>query len=137
MSYTSEKIFAEERVNNILDYLFTKLVEKFPATIPDPDNDYVYKGLLLTGKASAIMQGATNVEIKNITLQVDDELIYNFLYDIIPKLFNCKVIIFKERILFYPFDLFFEIWLTPGDLKPILNTTVYVQDTIFIPTETL
>lgn len=138
-AYTTNTIFENSQVNALCDLLFKKLIEQFPPELPeDPDNFFVYKGIVLSGAAAAIMQGATEVGINNITFETDQEDILKWLQTNIGKIFNCRVINFKNRILFYPFDkYYFEIWWCPGGCKEILSSGIYIQDDSFINPETL
>jgi hypothetical protein len=137
-SYTDNSIFENAQVNAICDYIFTSLVEAFPPETGDPINNFVYHGVILSGRAAAILQGATIVDIKNLIFQVSDPDIISYLRNNLSKLFNCKQIDFKERILFYPLDYHFEIWITEGaDMYPTEESRIQVQTSSNIPTETL
>lgn len=138
-AYTTNTIFENPQVNALCDLLFKKLIEQFPPVLPDdPDNFFVYKGIVLSGKGAAIMQGATEVGINNITFETDQEDILKWLQTNVGKIFNCRVINFKNRILFYPFDkYYFEIWWRSDGCKELLSSGIYIQDDSFINPETL
>lgn len=137
-SYTDNSIFASVQLNAICDYIFTNLVDAFPPESGDPTNNFVYHGVILSGRAAAILQGATTVDINNVIFQVSDPDIISYLRNNLSKLFNCKQIDFKERILFYPLDNHFEIWITEsGDMHPTEESRIQVQTSSNIPTETL
>ena len=136
-AYKDNSIFANTLQNAMCDLLFTKLVAKFPPAVDDVDNDFIYKGILLTGKAANVLHEEAEQPINNIIFQTNKEDVYKFLLANIKTIFNCKIVKFQERILFYPRDFYFEVWYTPGTLKPILRENIYVQEFGFIPEETL
>lgn len=139
-AYTENNIFENPQVNDLCDYLFTKLTEAFPAEVGDPDNFYIYKGIVLSGVASNVLQGATAEDLKNIVFEIDQENVYRWLANNVSKIFNCKVLKFKERLLFYPFDkYYFEIWwvVDSGGCKAISNSGIFVQENSFINPQTL
>ena len=136
-AYTDNRIFASKQLNAMCDLMFTSLVETFPPGVQDIDNDFIYKGIILSGKSAAIIHNEAVASINNIIFQTDKTEIYEYLLARIKTVFNCKIVKFQERILFYPRDFFFEVWLTPGNLKPILLENIYVQEFVFIPSETL
>lgn len=136
--YTKNKIFANPRANALCDLLFTKLLAQFPAQRADPENEFLYYGILLSGVAASILQGETSKDIKNITFEVDKNEIMTWLQANVGTIFNCSVINFKERILFYPFnEFYFEIWLAKKDLKQFSTNGIYVQGLSDINPETL
>lgn len=138
-AYTDNSIFENPQVNALCDLLFFKMTEQFPAVLPgDPDNFYIYKGIVLSGKGAAIIQGTTAVDLQNIVFEIDQANVFAWLQNNVAKIFNCKVINFKNRILFYPFDkYYFEIWWLPGGCKEISAAGIFVQDTVFINPETI
>jgi hypothetical protein len=136
MSYTSDTIINDKRANQIIDLIFEKLVEKFPPTGGDPDNFFVKKGFVLSGKASKMLQESTTGEIKNIIFETDKPAIYDFLTKKIDSFFKMNTILFQERILIYPFNIYIEIWKC-DEVKAIAYNSIFVQDVTFIPTEAL
>ena len=136
-SYTTNDIFANKQVNALCDLLFTKLVAQFPPAVGDPNNFYIYKGIILSGNGAKIMNGATATNLKNIVFECDELSVFQFLTANIHKIFSGKTIKFKNRILAYPFDHHFEIWYKSDGNKETLNSGIYVQQTAFINPETL
>lgn len=137
MSYQSEPIFSDNRINALCDFILETLKNQFPVTDPKVDPDYVIKTFILSGKAAKNLQADGTDEVKNITFETSDVAIYNWCGANLSKLlFNCKILVFKERILLYPNDFFLEIWLT-NKLDTIYNNTIYVQNISSIPSETL
>jgi len=136
MSYTSDTIINDKRANQIIDLIFEKLVEKFPPTKGDPDNFFVKKGFVLSGKASKMLQESLTGEIKNIIFETDKVEIYDYLIKNIDSFFKMNTILFQERILIYPFNIYIEIWKC-DEVKAIAYNSIYVQDVTFIPTEAL
>lgn len=136
-SYTDNAIFENHQVNAICDLLFTKLVEQFPPDVSDPDNDYVYKGIILSGNGAKILNGGTATPLQNIVFECDEPVIFEGLPKYITNILKCKMIVLKNRILFYPFDFYFEIWFAPSGNKESLVNDIYVQQTAFINPETL
>jgi len=136
-SYQTNLIFEDAKANEICDILFSKLVEKFPPSIADPDNDYVYKGFILSGKCAAIMQGTTPVPVSNVVFQTYQSEIYQYLQTALSDIFKCQVIAFKERILFYHLDIFFEVWWSDDPLNEIENSNIFIQNITSIPAQTL
>lgn len=137
-SYTDNSIFESAQLNAICDFIFTNLVEAFPPESGDPTNNFIYNGIILSGRAAAILQGATSADINNVIFQVSDLEIISYLRINLSNLFNCKQIDFKERILFYPLDYHFEIWITESaDMHPTEESRIQVQTSSNIPTETL
>lgn len=136
-AYKDNEIFANTQQNVMCDLLFAKLVAQFPPAEDDTENIYVFEGVLLTGKASAILQEGADAPISNIVFQTNKEDIYKYLLDNIKTIFNCKIVKFQERILFYPRDFYFEIWYTPVLLKPTEKNGIQAQYIAFIPEETL
>jgi hypothetical protein len=55
-SYTEETIFRDRRINGIIDMMFAKLVEHFPPEGTDTENDFVFKQIILSGKAAEVIQ---------------------------------------------------------------------------------
>ena len=136
--YTNNAIFANTRANALCDLLFTKLLTQFPAQPADPENEFLYYGILLSGVASSILQGEPSKDVKNITFEVDKFEIMSWLQANVATLFNCGVINYKERILFYPFnEFYFEIWFAKQDLKQFSTNGIYVQGLSDINPETL
>lgn len=137
-AYTTNTVFTDARFNATADFLFSKIAEAFPPDDLDPDNDYVFKGVILSGKAASILRGDTG-EIRNVTLQTDKQDIYDWLVQNLGNnLFNCPQISFKNRILFYPQpDLYFEIWLSDTPLDGVLASGIYIQTLENIPPQTL
>ena len=137
-SYTDNSIFTNPRANALCDLLFTKLLDQFPATIPDPTNDYVFKGIVLSGVGADVLQGATIKELNNITFETDKTDVFIWLQANLGKIYNCKVINYKERTLFYPFDdFYFEIWFLDTALNPLSEYGIFVQKNTDINPETL
>lgn len=136
-SYKDNSIFENEQINAICDILFEKLVIQFPPDISDVDNDYVYKGIILSGRGAAILQGATATDLKNIIFQTYQTEIYTYLKTALAEIFKCPVIVFNERILFYPFGHYFEIWWSSDPLEEKLHSGIYIQQTASIPNITL
>lgn len=136
-SYTDNTIFENQQVNALCDLLFTKLVAQFPPAAGDPNNFYIYKGIILSGNGAKIMNGATPSNLKNIVFECDQLDVFEFLMAKIQKILPGKTIKFKNRILAYPFDHHFEIWYNPTLNKETLNSGIYVQLTAFINPETL
>ncbi len=137
-SYTDNAIFANPRANALCDLLFTKLVVQFPPDIADPDNYYIYKGILLSGVASSLLQFEPKKDIKNITFEVNKNDIIAWLKANVGTIFKCSVINFKERILFYPFnEFYFEIWFTKENLEENYENGIYIQSLSNINPETL
>ena len=136
-SYTDHTIFDNPQVNSICDYIFAKLVAQFPPDVSDLENDFIYKGFILSGRGAAIMQGASGILLENIIFQTYQEEIYRYLKTNLADIFKCPVIIFKERILCYPLGFYFEIWWSDDPLNETLNSGIYIQQTASIPSETL
>ena len=137
-SYTDDNVFTEPRLNAFCDFLFENILEAFPPEPLDPDNDFVLQSTVLSGRAAAILQGEEG-EISNVTFVCGRVDIYNWLAENVgKKLFNCKQITFKDRILFYPHeDLFFEIWFTPDEPVFVEFGKITIQKITDIPTLTL
>lgn len=136
-SYQTREIFEDTKANQICDMLFTKLVEQFPPNISDVDNDTIYKGIILSGRAAAIYQGEPNIDLVNIVFQTYQEEVYQYLQKALGNIFNCQVMCFKERILWYPYGYYFEIWWSEAPLQEQLVNGIYMQNLLSIPTETL
>ena len=132
-SYTDNQIFTNNQINALCDLLFSKLVDAFPPVGLDVDNDYVYQGIILSGKAAEITQNPKVEAANNIIFQTDNAALYKFVQDNFKTIFNCSGIVFQERTLFYPFDYYFEVWYDPTALHPVVSNNVYMQDIDFIP----
>lgn len=131
-SYTEENIFRDKRINGIIDLMFTKLVEQFPATEEDTDNDFVFKGIILSGKASKILQEAGREEVESIIFETDKPEILTYLKLNYKKIFGCKGISFKERLLIYPQEIYLEIW--PSETLVLMPANrIWIQNIANIP----
>lgn len=137
MSYVTDTIFEDTRLNALIDKIYDEMYARFPATESE-DVRYIEKTFLLSGRAADILQGATVQPIKNIVFQTKNEILYNFCKNELPKIFQCKAVFFKERILVYPLDYFFEVWLNaPEDsLTLVVQGTNFILDESLIPEET-
>jgi|GEM_PF-7098570 hypothetical protein len=137
-NYTSENIFSDQRQNEVCDRMFESLQVAFPEGEQDSGNLFVFHSCILSGKAAAIMRGDMG-EIRNVTFQVDNIDIYNWLaQNLGTEVFKCNSIGFKNRILLYPLpDLFFEIWFNNKPNSPNYNGSIYFQSIEEIPTQTL
>ncbi|MFY0481478.1 hypothetical protein ACI6PS_02635 [Flavobacterium sp. PLA-1-15] len=135
--YQVNNIFAEPRLNAISDFIIEKLMEKFPKSEDEEFNENILEGFILSGKASAILQGDLG-SINNVVFVTNKTQIYNWLIENIGKVLRCKQISFKKRILFYPHpDLYFEVWLMETDLEIIPINEINIQILSQIPIETL
>lgn len=137
MSYVTDTIFEDTRLNALIDKIYNEMYAQFPPSESD-DVRYIEKTFLLSGRAADILQGATAQPIKNIVFQTKNETFYNFCKIELPKIFQCKAVFFKERILIYPLDYFFEIWLTAPEvvLTLVIQGTNFILDESLIPDET-
>lgn len=138
MSYTSETIFQDSRINAIADRIYELLYEALPPSEAQPE-DYIYIAFVLSGKAANILQGATASPINNVTFQTSNAVLFKWCSDnLAQKLNNSRCIRYNNRILVYPFDFYFEILFSEVALLPIEhNTNIYIQDESAIPAETL
>lgn len=137
MTYSEATIFSDQKINDLCDFIFAKLVERFPPAPEDEHNDYVYKHFVLSGKAANILQGVSGTTINNITFETDDQNIYYFCQNDLPKLlFKAQAILYKERTLLYPLNYFFEIWKT-DTIDAIEIDGIQLQNKNIIPAETL
>lgn len=135
--YQTNEIFQDKKANQVCDMLFDKLVERFPADVSDPDNDFIFKGFILSGRGAAILQGTTATDLNNIVFQTYQEEVYKYLQTALGDIFKCQAIAFKERILFYYLGFYFEIWWSADPLNEVLVDDIYVQLTASIPAATL
>jgi hypothetical protein len=136
-SYTDNSIFENKQINALCDLLFTTLVQQFPPAVDDPNNYYIYKGVVLSGTAAKILNGDTPEDLKNIVFECDQLDVFEFLQAAIQKNLTGKIIKFKNRIFIYPFDYYFEIWYKSDGNKEIENSGIYIQETAFINPETI
>ena len=137
-SYTDNEIFANPQINAIIDLLFQKLEIQFPAGDSDRNNNFLFQGLILSGKAANILQGATDEPVNNIVFETFNIDIYDYFIRFIDEDFpNSNSIKFKDRILFYPYGHFFEIWFAKTTLSPVSTNGIYIQSKNNIPEETL
>lgn len=127
-AYFDNQIFTDNRINQICDLIFQKLVQRFPPVAPDLKNDFVYEHFILSGQAAETLQEPKITPIKNIIFQTDNLEIYNFLVQNYKTILNAAGIVFKERILLYPLEFFFEIWYTPNDLDVLQSNGIIVQN---------
>lgn len=135
MSYQTEEIFADARLNAIADHIIARATTSMAVLNPGLD---VPSSIVLSGRAAAIMQGAAAAEINNVVFQVQSELLFSWLVKNLPREFGCKSIGFKERLLAYPLDYFVEVWYSPGEaVKPVAVHGITMQQIEFIPEETL
>jgi hypothetical protein len=136
--YTTDEVFDSPRANAICDFLFQNLESAFPAESGDPDNEWLFKSCILSGRAAAILRGAEG-PINNIVFEIDRDVIYNWLVaNLGQKIFNCPQISFKNRILLYPFpDLYFEFWYSEDLMDPVNDGSIFFQQLDNIPTQTL
>jgi hypothetical protein len=135
-SYTEETIFRDRRINGIIDMMFAKLVEHFPPEGTDTENDFVFKQIILSGKAAEVIQNPKSQPAKAIIFETSNDDIYEYLFLNLKKIYNCKVIAFKERILFYPQDFYFEIWKAET-LNQVEENGIWLQHINDIPEEML
>jgi hypothetical protein len=139
MSYTSDTIFGDARINAVCDFLVKKLFEQFPPGEGD-DADYIYQRVILSGRAAALLHDDSDGEIRNITFITDVADIYKWCVENISSLFfDCRAIAFTDRILFNPDSYYFELWFSSEELKDSVSVgdNVYIQELISIPEDTL
>lgn len=137
MSYIDQEIFQDNRINSICDLIYQELYAAFPPT-ESQDPNYIYLAFLLSGRAGAILQGATEQPILNVIFETNNTILYDWCKTVLPsKLAQCKYINFKERMLLYPQDLFFEIWFSETLDAQNYSGNIYSQKTSLIPEETL
>jgi hypothetical protein len=135
MSYTSEQIFERADVNSFIDQLYYYLDEYFKA------NAIVFEfptEFALSGRAASDLQsepiagGNQNV----IFVTLSEDVFKAFYLEVQNKLPNQGFIIFKEIILIYYNQIYFEIWLVDS-LTTIEVSTIFVQSVRTIPSQFL
>lgn len=138
MSYTSENIFEDPRINAICDHIYAVMYEALPPT-EEEDLRYIYKTFVLSGRTAAIFQGATAQPVDNIVFETSSEILFAWCKaNLSEKLGNCKRIIFKERMLIYPNDYIVEILFSETALDIVsYETHIFLNNSSSIPTETL
>jgi hypothetical protein len=132
-AYTDNAIFQNNQINAIIDLLFLKITEQFPAVNPDVANDAVFQHIILSGNAALIIQNPKIESLKNIIFQCDNQVIYDWIALNYQNIFNCSGMIFRERIIFYPFGFYFEIWFSSINLNPIVAQNITIQHIDSIP----
>lgn len=132
-SYTDNTIFTNNQINAICDFIFLKLTEEFPPEGADTENDFVFEHFILSGRASKQKQRLSDVPVKNIIFQCDNNTIYEWFALNYQNIFEGKGMIFKERIILYPFGYYFEIWFSNTALNPITSTGINIQNVKDIP----
>lgn len=121
MNYSINKIFADSTVNALLDRLYYDIVTQLPEiTIPDC--------FALTGRAAAILQGATDAPLENIVFITDNKDVFTFVQLKLNNYFRAAgAIVFKERVLFYSEGVYIEIWTTNDTLNIVDSSGIYMQ----------
>lgn len=138
MSYTSENIFSDPRINALCDRIYALMYEALPPTGAEALN-YIYVGFVLSGRAGAILQGATQQPVKNIVFETSNPLLFAWCKsNLAEKFVNCKRIILKERILIYPNDFIVEILFSESVLDAVqIETDIFANTIGKIPNQTL
>ncbi len=141
MSYKSEHIFQDDRINSLIDYMFDKIIEAFPPPLESEEgNDHVLAHVVLSGRCAGIMQGEDPQDTKNIMFETDKPEFYLWCAKNLGRIFDCQLIAYKERLLFYPRGYFFELWYTDEDNLYAIKTEdseIFVQHIDNIPEQTL
>lgn len=135
-AYTDNAIFNNPQLNAICDDFLQKLVDKFASGEPGGEIE-IYSTFILSGRAAAIIQGEVYPGATNITFETSSEIIFQYLQGHIEEFYNCNAIALADRILFYPFGFYFEIWFSPTPMVELEFENIYVQETSKIPLATL
>ena len=124
MYYVTNQIFTDNRLNLIADRLFFYLDKEFTL-------EAILSNFILTGKASAILQGKMAAPSTNFVFTTNDEILYGFLLLNINDFMKAKTVLkFKERILL-DFDFCqLEIWFKSGGYASIDydSTSIYIEE---------
>ena len=138
MSYTSENIFSDTRINALCDRIYAVMYEALPPTEAQPE-DYIYLAFVLSGRSAAILQGETAAPINNIVFETSNETLFAWCsQNLAEKLGNCRRISFKERILLYPNGYYVEVLFSDTALDLVTyETNIYLNNISIIPEETL
>lgn len=135
MNYTSRNAFNLVSANRTIDRIFFYIDEhykKIPLTLDINDK------LVLSGKAAAILQGATVVPVNQIVLVTDDDLLASIIRDVIPnKIANKGVIKFKDRTVFFFDGFILEFWKLDISLTIVVAEGIYSQLISEIPSDLL
>lgn len=138
MSYTTENIFSDPRINALCDRIYEVMYEALPPTEVQPE-DYIYLAFALSGKAAAILQEAAAAPVNNVVFQTSNETLFAWCsQNLAEKLGNCRRISYKERIFLYPNGYYVEILFSEAALDLVNHATnIYLNNISVIPEETL
>jgi len=120
--YSKFKVFADGSANAALDRMYYEIAAAMPDFLI---NDH----MCLTGRAAAILQGASAQLCDNVIFLVNDADLYALIQNELPKkLPNKGVLRFRERTIFYIEAMIVEIWFEPGTaIGKVMASGVYVQ----------
>lgn len=121
--YTDNSIFADSRVNAILDRIYYEITTAVPGFTPASQ-------LVLTGRAAAELQGEDPALCNNVILLTNSADVQQFVQDMLPKKVGATgAARFNDRTIIYFQDyLYLEVWYQPGLIKVVTASGVYVQD---------
>lgn len=135
MNYTSSNAFNLVSANKTIDRIFFHINEhykKIPLTLDINDK------FALSGKAAAILQGASVVPVNQIVLVTNDDFLMSVIRDVIPnEIANKGVLKFKDRTVIYFDGFIVEFWKVERTLTIVIAGGIYSQLISEIPSELL
>lgn len=135
MNYTSRNAFNLALANRTIDRIYFHIDEHYK-TIPLTID--LNAKLVLSGKAAAILQGATVVPVNQIVFVTDDTLLSTVIRDVIPnQVANKGVIKFKDRTVFFFDGFILEFWKLNTTITVAVADGIYSQLISEIPLELL
>lgn len=132
MSYTTDQIFDSPAANSFADILYFELENYLTET---ESLSAPLDVMVLSGLAAAILQGETEVPLKNICFVITD-LEYLEMFKRATNI-PAKRISYKEKVLFYTEEAYFEIHLFTDTLNREPYGTIGLQLITDIPTNLL
>lgn len=132
MSYTTDQIFDSPAANSFADILLYELEKYLELTESLLTVDEV---MVLSGKAAAILQGETDSFLKNIIFVITEQELLDFFKK--ATSIPARRASYKEKVLFYTTDAFFEIHLFTDTLNRVAYETIVLQLDTDIPTNLL
>ena len=129
-------IFQTRSANAIADMILTALDKEFPTVLPDEFNVPLRDHFVLSGRASAILQGDPETPLNNITFETDSDIFMKFIRENVGALLKCEVLKYKNRTTFVANGICFEVWKADR-ISLVRIYGIVIQNKTNIPTNLL
>lgn len=129
-NFTKQKLFDDNNANVLCNRLYDALETAFTKVVLD-------EKFCITGTIAKILNGATASEIDVIPFITDDNNIYEYCSNTLPKYLKATAVIFKDRVQLQHKTYRLEVWKS-SDLGTIGNVSGFiVQNNSDIPSNIL